>query len=137
MKTRVGSCVWVIASALLLAACGGTDEAKRGVAEFRSRVVEKSYGEIFRAGGAELRQGTSEEQFERFMTALERKLGAWESADEPGWIVTRGTGGHIVRLTYQSQFTNGAANEQFVWRIEKGSATLLGYHVNSALLVAQ
>ena len=137
MLRRAGSCAWVVASALLLAACGGTDEAKRGVAEFRSRVADKSYGEIYRMGGAELRQGTSEEQFERFMTALERKLGAWQSADESGWNVTRGTGGHIVRLTYQSQFANGAASEQFVWRIENGAATLLGYHVNSALLLAQ
>ena len=137
MRNRLGSCVWVIASALLFAACGGTDEAKRGVAEFRSRVAEKSYGEIYRRGGAELRQGTSEEQFERFMTALDRKLGAWQSSDEPGWNVMRGAGGHIVRLTYQSQFANGAASEQFVWRIENGVATLLGYHVNSPVLLAQ
>ena len=43
--------------------------------------------------------------------------------------------GHLVRLTYQSQFANGLANEQFLWRIEKSGPALLGYHVNSALLV--
>jgi hypothetical protein len=88
-------------------------------------------------GGAELRQVTTEEQFERFMTALDRKLGTWQSAAEPAWNVSRGTGGHLVRLTYQSQFANGSASEQFVWRIESGAATLIGYHVNSPLLLAQ
>ena len=80
MRMRFGSCIWVIASALLVAACGGTDDAKRGVAEFRSRATQKSYGEIYRTAGAELRQGTTEEQFQRFMTTLDRRLGAWQSA---------------------------------------------------------
>jgi hypothetical protein len=137
MRKRFGSCVWFIASALLVAGCGGTDDAKRGVAEFRSRAAEKSYAEIYRTAGPELRQGTTEEQFERFMTALDRKLGAWQSADEPVWNVTRGTGGHLVRLTYQSQFANGPASEHFVWRIESGGPTLLGYQINSTLLVTQ
>ena len=137
MRMRLRSCMWVIASALLVAACGGTDEAKRGVAEFRSRAAQKSYSEIYRTAGAELRQAATEEQFARFMTTLERRLGAWQSADEPAWNVTRGTGGHLVRLTYQSQFANGAASEQFVWRMENGGPALLGYHVNSPLLIAQ
>ena len=129
--------MWVIASALLVAACGGTDEAKHGVAEFRSRVAQTSYGEIYRTAGAELRQGATEEQFERFMTTLDRRLGAWQSAAEPAWNVTRGTGGHLVRLTYPSQFAKGAASEQFVWRLETGGPALLGSHVNSPLLMAQ
>lgn len=137
MHKRFGAWVWVIASAVLVAGCGGTDEAKLGVSEFRSRVAEKSYADIYRTAGPELRQATSEEHFERFMSALERKLGAWQSAEEPAWNVTRGTGGHLVRLTYQSQFAKGPASEQFVWRIERSGAMLLGYHVNSTLLVTQ
>jgi uncharacterized protein DUF4019 len=129
--------MWVLASALLVAACGETDEAKRGVTEFRSRAAQKSYGEIYRTAGAELRKGATEAQFERFMTTLDRRLGAWQSAAEPAWNVTRGTGGHLVRLTYESQFAKGAASEQFVWRLETGGPALLGYHVNSPLLMAQ
>jgi hypothetical protein len=137
MRMRFGSSMWVVASALLVTACGGTDEAKRGVAEFRSRAAQKSYGEIYRTAGAELRQAATEEQFERLMTTLDRRLGAWQSAAEPAWTVTRGTGGHLVRLTYQSQFAKGAASEQFVWRLDNGGPALLGYHVNSPLLMAQ
>ena len=87
--------------------------------------------------GTEFRQTATEEQFLRFMTALERKLGSWQSAREPVWNVTRGTTGHFVNLTYQSQFAKGAASEQFTWRIENGGPVLLGYYVNSALLVTE
>jgi hypothetical protein len=137
MDIRVRSCVWVIVSALVVAGCGGTNAAKRGVEDFRSRVEQRSYAEIYRTAGAELRQGTSEEQFERFMLAIDRKLGAWQSAEEPAWNVMRGTAGHLVRLTYQSQFARGGASEQFLWRIERGEAVLVGYHVNSPLLASQ
>lgn len=129
--------IWLLMVAFLLVSCGGTDEAKRGVDEFRTRVAQKSYSEIYRAAAAELRQATTEEEFVRFMTALDRKLGSWQSAAEPVWNVTRGTAGHVVNLTYQSQFAKGAANEQFTWRIESGRAILLGYHVNSPLLVTE
>jgi hypothetical protein len=71
MSIHIRSYVWVIASALLFAGRGGTDEAKR------------------------------------------------------------------VSLAYQSQFVRGGASEQFLWRIERRGAVLLGYHVNSPLLLAQ
>jgi len=31
----------------------------------------------------------------------------------------------------------GSGSEQFLWRIERGGPVLLGYHVNSPLLLAQ
>jgi hypothetical protein len=137
MQIRFRSCAWVIASALVAAGCGGTDAAKRGVQDFRARVAEHSYAEIYRLAGTELQQAATEEEFEKFMTGVDRKLGAWQSSGEPGWNVTRGTGGHLVRLTYQSHFAQGAAVEQFVWRIERAGPVLLGYHVTSPLLATR
>ena len=108
MSIHIRSYVLVIASALLVAGCGGTDEAKRGVAEFRSLVAQRSYAEIYFGAGPELRQVATQEQFERLMATIDTRLGSWQSAEEPAWNVTRGTGGHFVRLTYQSQFARGA-----------------------------
>jgi hypothetical protein len=71
------------------------------------------------------------------MKALDQKLGPWTSAAEPGWNVTRGTAGQVVSLTYQSQFAKGPVSEQFTWRIENGEPVLLGYHVNSSLLITE
>ena len=137
MSIHIRSYVFLIASALLVAGCGGTDEAKRGVAEFRSLVAQRSYAEIYFGAGPELRQVATQEQLERLMATIDTRLGSWQSAEEPAWNVTRGTGGHFVRLTYQSQFARGSGSEQFLWRIERGGPVLLGYHVNSPLLLAQ
>lgn len=68
---------------------------------------------------------------------MDRKLGTWTSAGEPGWNVTRGTTGDVVNLTYQSLFAKGAVSEQFTWRIENGEPVLLAYHANSPLLITE
>ena len=129
--------VWLLALPLLLAACAGTDDAKRGVANFRARAAQTSFSEIYWRAAPEFRQSATEEQFLRVMTALDRKLGPWTSAGEPGWNVTRGTAGQVVNLTYQSQFAKGAVSEQFTWRIEDGEPVLLSYHVHSPLLITE
>lgn len=129
--------VWLLVLPLLLASCGGTDEAKRGVANFRARAAQTSFSEIYWRAAPEFRQSATEEQFLRVMTAMNRKLGSWTSAGEPGWNVTRGTAGQVVSLTYQSLFAKGAVSEQFTWRIEDGEPVLLAYHVNSPLLVTE
>jgi len=130
--------IGIAAVALLVMGCSmGTDEAKQGVAEFRARAANQSFNEIYQASGPEFRQAATEEQFARFMTALERKLGAWQSAADPGWHVNRGSGGHSVRLTYDSRFTKGAAGEQFAWRLDGGRPVLVGYQVNSPLLLTE
>ena len=98
---------------------------------------QRAFGEIYRTAAPEFRQAATQDQFLRLMEGLERKLGAWQSASEPVWNVQRGTGGHLVVLTYRSQFARGPANEQFSWRVEQGAPLLLGYHVNSALLVTE
>ncbi len=139
MEMRLGSRILVLATtALLLTSCStGTEEGKRGVAEFRARVSQRAFGEIYRTAAPEFRQAATQDQFLRLMEGLERKLGAWQSASEPVWNVQRGTGGHLVVLTYRSQFARGPENEQFSWRVEQGAPLLLGYHVNSALLVTE
>ena len=83
--------VWLLVLPLLLASCGGTADAKRGVANFRARAAQTSFSEIYWRAAPEFRQSATEEQFLRVMTALDRKLGPWTSAGEPGWNVTRGT----------------------------------------------
>ena len=129
--------VWLLVLPLLLASCGGTDDAKRGVANFRARAAQTSFSEIYWRAAPEFRQSATEEQFLGLMTALDRKLGPWASAPEPGGNVTRGTAGKVVNLTYQSQFAKGAVSEQFTWRIEDGEPVLLDYRANSPLLITK
>jgi len=128
----------LVLAAVVLVSCGvGTDAAKQGVTAFRDRVTHRSYAEIYRSATPEFRQAVTEEQFQRLMVGLERKLGVWQSSKVPVWHVARGTGGHFVSLTYESEFSKGPATERFTWRIEHGAPVLLGYNVQSALLVME
>ena len=126
---------WLVFGAVLLVSCGGTDEAKQGVDEFRTAVAAKNYHDIFEHADPEMRQSGTEEQFVEFMKALDKKLGPWQSAEEGVWTVSQSPAGRIVNLTYQSQFANGPGTERFMWRIENGQASLVGYHVDSPLWV--
>jgi hypothetical protein len=137
MTARWSVSTFLVVSALFLTSCGGTETAKSGVGVFRDRTTRQAYAEIYRDAAPEFRQTTTEGEFVKFMTALDRRLGRWQSAGDPSWNVTRGTGGQTVRLTYQSQFIKGSATEQFAWRIEHGAAVLLGYHISSPLLVSE
>jgi hypothetical protein len=138
MRRHLTARIEMLALAVLLVGCStGMDEARQGVDEFRARASRQAFAEIYWQAAPELRQTTNEAQFVKLMSALERKLGPWQSAGDPGWNVTRGTGGHLVRLSFESRFARGPAVESFAWRIERGRAVLLGYHVNSALLVTE
>lgn len=126
-----------VLAASLLAACTGTDAAKHGVSDFRDRMAHGAYAEIYRTASPEFRKVVTEERFQRFMSGLERQLGTWQSSKDPVWNVQRGTAGHLVGLTYESQFSKGPASERFIWRIERGTPVLLGYHVKSSLLAME
>ena len=135
--TRARTLMWLVVVGILLTSCSlGTGEAKQGVSTFRTQVSQQAFSQIYQAAGPELRRAASEEQFVRFMTSVDHKLGPWQSSPEPGWNVTRTTAGHFVKLAYQSQFARGPAVEEFTWRIQNGQAVLLGYHVSSMLLVS-
>jgi hypothetical protein len=130
--------IGLLTVALLLTACTlGTNEAKQGVDEFRARVAQRSFSEIYQASAPEFRQASTEAQFVSLMSALDGKLGPWQSGATAGWNVMRGVGGHSVRLRYDSRFAKGTAVEEFNWRIEHGRPVLLGYHVQSPLLASE
>jgi len=78
-------------------------------------VSEHALNDVYPSADPGLRQTVTEDKFVAFMTALDRKLGPWQSAGDPAWNVTHGTNGHFVRLT----------------------SILVGYHVNSPLLVSE
>ena len=116
MKTASWARILSIGMTLFLIGCSmGRDEAKQGVAEFRARVSQHAFSDVYQTA----------------------ELGPWQSAADPGWNVTRTTGGHFVKLMYQSQFAKGAAAEEFTWQIQNGRPSLVGYYVNSPLLVSE
>jgi|GEM_PF-947990 len=80
----------------------------------------------------DFKQLSSAESWKTMCAQLAAGLGKFVSLKEVGWNDQYTTGaGHIIRLNYDSKFEKAKATEQFLFRIEAGRASLVGYHVNS------
>ena len=132
-------CFLSILVAPALAGCSAaadTKAAESGVVSFHRAMNAGQYANIYEASAPEMKSAASRDDFVKFMTGLQGKLGAFKSGKTTGWNVNVGTGGHMVTLTREAQFERGPGTEQFVFRVQDNRAVLVGYHVNSNLLVA-
>ena len=64
-----------------------------------------------------------------------RKLGTVQSVNSPRWQVNWRVAGTYVSLAYRTTYARGEAEEQFAYLMQKGTAILVGYHVNSNALI--
>jgi hypothetical protein len=80
-------------------------------------------------------QFATEEDLVKLLTAVNAKLGPVKKADRNGWNVNFHTSGTYVTLRYKTDSEKGDGTEQFVYRIAKGKAILVGYHINSNALI--
>ena len=137
MKRSVWLGIAVAALSLLADGCAKSREtAEAATRTFRRRAASGEFASIYKDAAPEFQKATTEVDFAKLMEGIGRKVGAWQSSKPPGWKVFSGMGGRTVTLGYASQFEKGAGNEEFIWRIEGESAILVGYHINSPLLLA-
>lgn len=122
----------------LVAGCSmGADVplAKNAAAAFHRDLDAGKFAELYAASAPELKAITTPEEWTKFLEAVHRKLGKFQSAAEPGWNDQMTTGGHFITLTYQSKYERGDASEQIVYKIADGKTALVGYHIGSTALV--
>ncbi|MGZ3183055.1 MAG: DUF4019 domain-containing protein [Telluria sp.] len=121
-----------------LVGCSSSEDAKlaeTAVQQFHQKLDAGQFEAIYAAAGAELKDQTTLKDFTALLEAIHRKLGNLKSAEAKGWNVNYNTSGAYVTLTYASVFNEGGAGEQFVYRIDRNEARLIGYHINSAALI--
>ena len=126
----------LLIAAALLAASGCSagrhkTAAEAAVAQFHQMVNAEQYREIYQASASELKSVTSEEQLTGLLQSIHDRLGNSGAATQRGWNVTVSNGVSMVNLNYETQFANGTATENFVYRVDNGAPSLAGYHVNS------
>lgn len=109
--------------------------AQQGVEKFHRQFNQEQYRDIFTEASEDLQKATSEDELTNFLSAVHRKLGNVKSSDQTGWHVNYTPSGTIVTLGYGSEFDEGKATEQFVWRVSGDHATLLSYNINSPVLI--
>jgi hypothetical protein len=125
----------VIAAALVAATgcSAGHDKAvaEAGVAQFHRMLDAGRYHDIYASADDQFRQAGSEQAATRFMALIHDRLGPVRRADPRGWRVNFAPGGNMVGLSYTTQFARGRGTEDFAFRVRGGSASLVGFHVNS------
>ena len=139
MKTPLLSAV--IISALILTSCNpvkSTAEADNAVVEFHALFDAEDYDKIFDTAHPDFKASQSQADTINFLRSVREKLGTIKSTNRIGWRVNSVNMKTNVVLTFETTFQNGKGVETFTYRISEGSASLLGWYVNSnALVVSQ
>jgi len=135
---KIGRWMMMTAGALALGGCSfGKDVpvAEKAVDAFHAQLDAAQYDAIYQGGSADLKNATGRTDMVALLSAVHRKLGVFRSGKTQGWNDNINTGGHMITLNYSATYQNGAADEQFVYRMTGGKPELAGYHVNSNQLI--
>ncbi len=131
--------VLLAAAVLILPACSPVKAkqlAEAGVTKFHAQLEAEQYQEIFSQASSEFQKSGTEAELMEFFSAVHRKLGGVQNSQEQGFFINYGTAGTMVTLTYKTDFANGQASEQFVWRVGE-QPSLVSYRVDSRALITK
>jgi hypothetical protein len=109
----------------------GTEATDR----FHTLYKAENYAAIYGSADNALQKATPDTEFVALMSAIHRKLGLYQSSTPAGWRASQTMAGSEIALAFHSQFAAGAAQEEFVYRVSSGKASLIRYNVNSPLLI--
>jgi len=121
-----------------LAACLPGDDlplAQTQVAMFHDKLNAGAFAAIYQGAGPDMKAASAQADFVQLLSAVHRKLGAFQSASAGGWNDNATTSGHFLTLNFAAKFERGSAQENFVYRIDGGHALLAGYHITSNALI--
>ena len=128
-----------LAACLSLAGCSVTKDvpaAESAIGKFHQQLNAGSFDAVYAEAGAEMKGvDNPAASFNRFLSAIHRKLGAFQTGSSTSWKDNVTTTGHYVTIDYAARYERGAADENFVFRFEGSRAILAGYHINSTALI--
>ena len=122
----------------LLIGCSASDDIPKGeatIAEFHQKLNAADFDAIYDGSSPDMQKATAKEDFIKFVSAVHRKLGDFQSGKTSGWNDTVATGGHFLMLSYAATYEKGDATENFKFQIKDGKAILTGYQINSNALI--
>ena len=133
----VRSFVLLFATSMLVS-CNMVADAKTaesGAASFHQALDGGQYGQIYDGSDQALKSVTTRADFVNLLKAIHDKLGAFKSGSTTGLNDNVNSSGHFLTLQENATFEKGPAVENFVFRLNGGRISLVGYHVSSRLLI--
>lgn len=137
---RLSSAVSVIALALLATGCGARKDLANSdvaVAKFHAQLDAGNFDQIYADSGQAMKSATTKDKLVSLLDAIHRKLGNVKSTNRQGFNINWGTIGKTVRVKYSTQFDSDTAAEEFVFLVNGNELQLVGYHINSDVLVTK
>lgn len=126
------------ATMLLLVGCSAVQDAKAAdaqIAAFHQKLNAQDFAGIYAGAGPELKASATQDEMVQLLSAIHRKLGAFQSGADTGWHENLTTGGHFLTVTYSARYERGAATERFEYRMRGAQAQLSGYHISAPALI--
>jgi len=127
-----------VSFAVLLASCGvkqSMEDATAEISQFHTRYGKEDYKAIWASTSNEFRKITTQDQFERLLTAIHGKLGVVKEAKQQGWQANTNNGVSTVVINTGTTFEKGDGTETFTFIREGKDLKLLGYNIQSAALI--
>jgi hypothetical protein len=113
----------------------GKPSAERAVTKFHQQLDAEQYHDIYAAAPQGFRDGGPEDRCARFLQVVHHKLGEVRESNQTGFFFNINTEGTWIKLNYRTEFRNGMADEQFIWKVSGDQALLYRYDINSTELV--
>jgi hypothetical protein len=138
--TRQISVLALVLMLLSTGACSllkGRETGERAVTRFHDQFNAEQYLDIYKQSDEGFRKATSESDMTALFSAVRRKLGTVKNTNQTRWNVNSTPAGTMVVLAYDTEFTEGKAQEQFVYYVSGNDAKLYRYDILSPLLVTK
>ena len=107
------------------------------VEKFHAQFNEQQFSQIYRDSGDQMKEAATEKQLTDLLDAVHRKLGTVQKSAAASWHVNSGPLSSTVTTSYDTQFTEGKATEQFVFSVQGETVKLIGYNINSTDLITK
>jgi uncharacterized protein DUF4019 len=115
----------------------GKAAAETAVARFHDQLNAGKYHEIYEESDAEFKKSVTEDELTTLLSAIQRKLGTPKSSSALGWRVNTTLNGIFAASTYETEFSEGKGQEEFVFHVTGDKAALYHYNVASPLLITR
>ncbi len=128
----------VLGATAALAACSSQKDltaAEAAVAQFHQALDAGQFESLYDSASPEFKQSGTEAEIVKFLQAVHRKLGNSRSTTREFWQVNWQTSGEVISLRYATEYEQGKAREEFVFRMSGGAPALVSYNVNSKALI--
>ena len=127
---------WLLMTMLVFAAgcsdtINGVELAEPEVKRFRELLAAHEYEKIYATAHPNFRNGAPKERVVALFSAIDRKIGAFKSAERINWNVNTHNMTTTAVLVYASKYAEGEATETFTIIVDDQKASLLGYNINS------